>query len=451
MTSTRDSVADASVKSVAEDLIQICCCDIAGQVRGKGFPASRLEQHRRFGVGWTPTNIMINCLGAIPATPFGPRGDLYLVPADSSEVVLDFADGTPVERWFVGDILNLDETPWDCCPRAFLQRALGDLEARAGLRVKASFEHEFHLAGAHHRSGDSYALSSLRSVAPFTRDLVAALRVNGLEPETFLPEYGPRQYEITVRPAIGVEAADRAVKLREITRAVADRHGLVASFAPVVTRGIVGNGVHIHFSLEDLNGVPVSYDPAAPAGLAAETAAFAAGILRHVRAVCALTAPSLLSYERLRPHAWSAYWGNLGLRDREALLRICPLPTAADIDPAPRFNLEFRAADAAASPYLQLGMLVMAGLQGIEEALPAPALHDGDPEELSPDERLALGIQDLPRSLEEALVALDEDEVAKTWLGPTLAAAYLMHKRGEIGMLQGLDVDEICRRYAEAY
>jgi glutamine synthetase len=443
--------ANASVTSAAEDLIQICCCDIAGQVRGKGFPASRLEHHRRFGVGWTPTNIMINCLGSIPATPFGPRGDLYLVPVEGSEVVLDFADGTPVERWFLGDILNLDETPWDCCPRAFLKRALAELEARAGLRLKASFEHEFHLEGAHHRSGDSYALSSLRSVAPFTHDFVAALRVNGLEPETFLPEYGPRQYEITVRPAIGVAAADRAVKLREICRAVAERHGLVASFAPVVTRGIVGNGVHIHFSLEDLTGNPVSYAREAPGGLAATTAAFAAGILRHVRAVCALTAPSLLSYERLRPHAWAAYWGNLGQRDREALLRICPLPTAADVDPAPRFNLEFRAADAAASPYLQLGMLVMAGLQGITDGLEAPPIYDGDPEELSEAERQAMGIQDLPRSLEEALKALEADAVAGGWLGPTLRDAYLMHKRGEIGMLQGLDADEICRRYAEAY
>ena len=441
----------ASVASEAEDVILVCCSDIAGQVRGKGFPARDLDKHRRLGVGWTPTNIMINCLGAIPATPFGPRGDLYLVPAESAEVVLDFADGTPVERWFIGDILNLDETPWACCPRAFLKRALAELEAAAGLRLKASFEHEFHLAGAAHRSGDSYALSSMRGIAPFSRELIGALRVNGLEPETYLPEYGPRQYEITVRPAIGLEAADRAVKLREITRTVAERHGLVASFSPVVTRGIVGNGVHIHFSLEDLNGAPVSHDREGVGGLSAPAAAFAAGILRHVRAVCAVTAPSLLSYERLKPHAWSAYWGNLGQRDREALLRICPLPAAADIDPAPRFNLEFRAADAAASPYLQLGMLVFAGVEGIKAGLPAPAIHDGDPEELSEAERHRMGILDLPRSLEEALLALEADDVARAWLGPVLAPAYLMHKRGEIGMLQALDADEICRRYAEAY
>jgi glutamine synthetase len=148
----------------------------------------------------------------------------------------------------------------------------------------------------------------------------------------------------------------------------------------VVTRGIVGNGVHIHFSFQDATGTPVTHDPAGPGGLSKPAAAFAAGILKYVRALCAVTAPSIVSYERLRPHSWSAFWGNLGLRDREALLRICPVPAAEDIDPAPRFNLEFRAADAAASPYLQLGMLVYAGLQGIRDGLPAPAIHDGDPE-----------------------------------------------------------------------
>jgi glutamine synthetase len=434
-----------------DDHIMVCCSDIAGQVRGKGFPASQLEKRRRFGVGWTPTNIMINCMGGIPATPFGPHGDLFLVPAPEGEVVLDFADGTAVERWFLGDILNLDETPWDCCLRSFLKRALTALEQDAGLRLVASFEHEFHLTGAEHRSGDSYALSSMRSVAPFARDFLKALRLNGLEPDTFLPEYGPRQYEITLDPAPGLEAADRAVKLREICRAVARRHDLTASFSPVVTRGIVGNGVHLHFSLQDMSGAPVTHDPDGPGGLAKPAACFAAGVLRHVRALCAVTAPSLISYERLRPHSWSAYWGNLGVRDREATLRICPVPAVDDIDPRPRFNLEFRAADAAASPYLQLGMLVFAGLQGIRDSLPAPAIHDGDPETLGAAERARLGIQDLPRSLEEALDALEADAVAQSWLGPTLAQAYLMHKRGEIAMLKDREPNDVLPVYSQAY
>lgn len=434
-----------------EELILVCCSDIAGQVRGKGFPARDLEQRRRFGVGWTPTNVMINCLGRIPATPFGPHGDLFLVPVEEGEVRLDFGDGTPAEHWFLGEIHTLDGADWDCCLRSFLRRALERLETETGLRVLASFEHEFHLEGAIERSGDAYALSRLRGVEAFAGDFMGALRANGLAPETFLPEYGPRQYEVTLEPAPALEAADRAVKLREICRATAQRHGLRASFSPLVTRGVAGNGVHIHFSLRDREDRPVTWDPEGSGGLSAAAASFAAGILRHVRALCAVTAPSVISYDRLRPHSWSAFWGNLGLRDREALLRICPCPEAADVDPAPRYNLEFRAADAAASPYLQLALLVLAGLQGLREKLPAPAITEVDPETLGAEKRRELGIQDLPRSLEEALDALEDDAMAMGWLGPVLAEAYLQHKRGELTMLETRDDEEICRIYAEAY
>ncbi len=434
-----------------DDLILVGTCDIAGQLRGKGFPARDLEKRRRFGVGWTPTNIMINCLGRIPATPFGPRGDLFLVPASEGEVLLDANAGHSAEHWFLGDILKLDETPWECCPRAFLKRALAALEQEAGLRLVVSFEHEFHLAGAHHRSGDSYALSSMRSVAPFIRDLLRALRRNGLEPDTLLPEYGPRQYEVTIDPAPALEAADRAVKLREITRATAERHRLSASFSPVVTRGVVGNGVHIHFSLQTPDGTPVTYDADGPGNLSPQAAAFAAGILRHAAALVAVTAPSVVSYERLKQHSWSAYWTNLGQRDREALVRICPVPAAADIDPRPRYNLEFRAADATASPYFQLGMLVLAGLEGIRAGLPAPPILETDPEEIPDGERARLGIGILPRSLPDALDALEGDAVAMGWLGPVLAEAYVMHKRGEIEMMAERDEEDMLQTYAEAY
>jgi len=434
-----------------EKLVYICCSDIAGQVRGKGFPARDLEKRRRFGVGWTPTNVMINCLGRIPKTPFGPHGDLFLVPSDSPEVVLDFGDGTPVEHWLLGEIRTLEGEDWDCCLRSFLRRSLARLEEEMGLKILASFEHEFHLEGAEERSGDAYALSSLRGIEAFSAEFIGALRANGLAPETYLPEYGTRQYEVTLDPAPALEAADRAVKLREICRAVARRHGFRASFSPLVTRGVAGNGVHIHFSLQDREGRPVTWDPERPGELSEAAGSFAAGILRHVRALCALTAPSVISYDRLKPHSWSAFWGNLGLRDREALLRICPYPHAEDIDPAPCFNLEYRASDAAASPFLQLGVLVCAGLQGLREKLPTPAITEVDPEELGPEKRRELGIPDLPRSLGEALDALEQDTMVLGWLGPTLAQVYLQHKRGELGMLEGKDEAEVCRLYAEAY
>ncbi len=442
------SMATSPIKR--ERLVVVACSDVAGQVRGKGFPADQLDARRRFGVGWTPTNVMINCFGRIPATPFGAAGDLLLVPAEGGDVVLDFGDGS-VEHLILGDVLTTDGKPWDCCLRAFLKRALDDLEREGGLRVLASFEHEFWLDSAADRPGDSYAAGKLRGLEPFLGDVLGALRANGIPPDTVLPEYGPRQFELTVDPCLGLEAADRAVKLREICRSVARRHGARVSFSPVVTRGVVGNGVHIHLSLVGPDGRPASYAPDAPGGLSPVQASFAAGVLRHARALCALTAPSVISYERLKPHSWSAHYTNIAVRDREAMLRICPWPDAPDVDVAKRFNVEFRAADAAASPYLQLGALVRAGLDGIRDALPPPPLSSGDPGALSPAERAARGLGELPASLGEALDALEADPVALGWLGPTLAEAYLMHKRGEVAATEGLSPDELCATYAQAY
>ncbi len=285
----------------------------------------------------------------------------------------------------------------------------------------------------------------------FIGDFLAALRANGIAPDTFLPEYGPRQYEITIDPADGLAAADQAVKLREICRSLARRHGSHASFSPVVSHGIVGNGVHIHFSLTDRTGAPVCFDPAGTAGMSEVCASFCAGILRHAKALCAVTAPAVISYERLKPHSWSAYYANLADRDREALLRVCPYPEAEDVDIAGRFNIEYRGADAAASPYLQLAMLVFAGLEGIRDRLPAPFVSSGDPGRWSDAERRERGIDDLPRSLGEALDALEDDSVAAGWLGPVLMQAYVMHKRGEIDMAAKETLQGLCSLYARAY
>lgn len=435
---------------VRDKIIVIVCSDVAGQIRGKGFPAEQYASRLRFGVGWTPTNVMINCFGRIPATPFGSTGDLMLVPAPEGEFRIDFGDGV-AEHIVLGDIRTLDGQPWDCCLRSFLKRSLDDLEAEAGLRLMASFEHEFWLDNAEERPGDAYAFSTLRGLEPFIGDVLGALRANGVRPDTFLPEFGPRQFEVTLDPAIGLGAADHAVKLREICRSVARRHGHHVSFSPVVTRGIVGNGVHIHFSLLDRDGAPASYTPGEPGNLSTVQASFAAGILKHARALCALTAPSVISYERLKPKSWSAHYVNIADRDREAMLRICPYPEVAGVDVGKRFNLEFRAADAAASPYLQLGALVRAGLEGIRQGLPAPELSTGDLGALSAEERKARGIGVLPGSLGEALDALATDPVVMGWLGPTLGPAYVMHKRGEIAMTDGVDLDELCARYAKAY
>src|SRR6185436_16269252 len=101
------------------------------------------------------------------------------------------------------------------------------------------------------RMGAAYGIEALRSIGDLPEVIFAMMDMAGLEPESFHPEFSPGQFEIAMRPALGLEAADRAVTLRQIVRASCQRKGLRASFAPIMRRGRVGNGVHIHFSLED--------------------------------------------------------------------------------------------------------------------------------------------------------------------------------------------------------
>ncbi len=434
-----------------DELIMFCTSDIAGQVRGKGFPAQDLDARLKTGIGWTPTNIMITAFGPIADSPWGALDDLILMADRTARARVDFGDGSPREHFYLGDLLNLDGSPWDCCPRGFLTRALSDLEAH-GLRLFSTFEHELYYDGARERIGSGYNLDAIRRQGEFGAAFLAALDDAGLEPESFLPEYGPRQYEVTIRPALGVAAADRAAILRELARATADRLGHRVSFAPMVRPdGGVGNGVHIHMSLQDLSGRPVTYDAASPTGLSAAAGSFAAGILRHLPALCAFTAPSVVSYQRLVPNKWSAAYNNLGVRDREAALRVCPLNQLGGDDLAAQFNMEYRAADAAASPHLALGAVVRAGLEGLAERLPAPEDHRGCPGGRSDDHWRAKGVERLPTSLAAALGALEADEKARAWLPEAFLDAYLRYKRSEISLMADFPLEALCARYAEAY
>ncbi|MGH2855052.1 MAG: glutamine synthetase family protein, partial [Solirubrobacteraceae bacterium] len=258
-------------------------------------------------------------------------------------------------------------------------------------------------------------------------------------------------FEIPVAAAEGLAGADRAVVLREVVREVARRHGLRASFAPLLDPAGPGNGVHVHLHLLDAAGAPLLYDASRPACLSELGGHFAAGILRHAGALSALCAPSPVSSARLTPHRWSAGAVCLGERNRETLLRIPPLVALAAAPLAAQLRLEYRGADATANPYLALGALVHAGLEGVRAGLPAPPVLDRDPAQLDAAEAERYGVGALPGSLEESLRALAEDGPARAWLGPTLYEAYVGVKRAELDAVAGLDLSEVCRRYAALY
>src|SRR5581483_11490816 len=194
---------------------------------------------------------------------------------------------------------------WECCPREFVRRAIAALSTASGLMLVCAFEQEFVYTGIEDRPGHPYSVSAFRRQGPFGESLVAALRAAGLGPDSFLTEYGPRQFEFTVAPETALKAADQAVIARELARSVAFRLGHRAIFSPMPYADGTGNGVHIHFSLHGPDGEPKTYDPSGPLGLSEVAAHFAAGVLAHLPAIAAITAPSPVSYLRLTPNRWA--------------------------------------------------------------------------------------------------------------------------------------------------
>jgi glutamine synthetase len=434
-----------------EALVGFMYCDLAAIVRGRLIPARELDRRLATGLGWVPANQSITAFGDLAEpNPFGSVGDLRILPDPQTHVHVDlWEDAAPLD-FLLCTAVELDGTPWDCCPRAFAAAALRDLEAETGLQLAASFEHEFQLVDDG-PAAPPFSLEAYRRAEPFGSLVVAALREADVDVDTFLPEYGPHQFEVPCRPAVGIAAADRSVIAKEVVREVARRLGRRATFTPLPSPDAIGSGAHVHLSLLDAAGAPATHDPDGPCGLSAAAASFAAGVIRHAPFLTAIAAPSALSYERLRPHTWSAGAACLGAQNREALLRIAPVVAIGGGDPAAQFNLEFRAADATANPYLVLGALVRAGLDGIRDGLGCPPILRDDPTRLAPDALAALGAPTLPTSLAEALAAIEADAVAAAWLPPRLLETYLGVKRSELRQCDGLDVGEVCRRYAAVY
>lgn len=433
-------------------LIFAATSDIAGQTRGKGFPAAQREKRLEKGIGWVPTNVQITCFDSIADSPFGSVGDLALIPDPETETQVDLGDGARVEHFMLGDIVSLEDgSPWAFCTRSILKAALERLERAGDVRPFAAFEHEFQLKGGQGNPGEAFALQAFAAHRGLGEALMGALEQAGIDTDTFLKEFGADQFEVTNGPALGVTAADWAVKLREITRLVARRQGEEATFTPIRDPEGVGNGVHLHLSFHDVTGHPVTYDGNHPQGMSQVTGQFIAGVLKYLDSILAFTAPTAISYLRLTPHRWSAAFNNLGYRDREASVRICPVSATSSEAIAKQYNFEVRALDAAASPYLAMAAILHAGAQGIEDGLAIPEVSEGDLSLLSAEELAAQGYVRLPQSLDEALERLEGNATVRGWFDPEFVPIYLAHKRAELAHVKDLSEAEQLALYEQVY
>ena len=411
-------------------LIRFLWCGNDGTVRAKASSRHGLERRLESGIGLTVAMQAMNGLDQLqPVEGLGPVGEIRLIPDLTTFRILPYAPQTGA---VVTDHVDLDGEAAAVCQRSFLKRMEGRLAER-GLVLRAAFESEFSLATPEDGqfvpvdSGLCFSTIAMTASQDYANELAAALEAQEIVLEQYYAELGHGQQEISIRHRPALQAADEQLLVRETIRGVAAGQGLVASLAPKPWPDNAGNGAHVHFSLWEGNRNSF-YDGSAPDLLSGEARSFIAGLLEHLPGLCGLTAPSFNSYHRIVPQHWAGAFLCWGHDNREAPVRVASV--FGGLEEAST-NAELKACDASCNPYLALGGLIAAGLDGLEKGLEPPEPVEVDPATIAEGERAARGIMELPATQAEALDALAADPVLTAALGPDLAEPYLAVRRSE--------------------
>ena len=407
--------------------LAVTLVDNSGVARVKAIPVTRLAEAVAKGIGAPPVFDAFGFDGSI-ASVGSPVGDLRLVPDLSAVVPLGGQSGW---AWAPADRVAVDGTPYLGCQRTFARR-MADRAANSGLQVRMAFETEWVVdAGSGDElvpatTGPVYGMGRLVDLSGYVRDLLDAFAAEGVDVEQIHPEYAPSQMEVSVSALDPVGAADRAVLVRQTLRAVSANFVYRVSLSPAVVADGVGSGAHVHLSVWDGDDNVLARRDG---GLRADGEAWLAGILDAMPALLAVGAPSVASYLRLRPQRWAAPWRCWGRENREAALRL--IDGSASTAGAAA-NAEVKVFDASANPYLVVGALIAAGLDGVERGLQLPPEATTDPAGMDDAARARAGITRLPTSLSAALDAFDANPVLGVAMGPALAGTWSAVRRDEV-------------------
>ena len=427
-----DEVIVTAARDAGVRVVRFLYCDHSGVTRGKAIHVAHLATKLHEGLGLTRAQMAINLLEQLVTIEgMEPVGEIRLVADPASFSVLPW---TPSSASLLCDQLDHNRQNWGACPRSYLKEMVARAQA-LGLTIEATFENEFYLAreedGAYvpFDHAPVYSSIGLDRSAAVMHDILAALDRQGIVPEQAINEYGPGQQEISIRHAPAVRAADTQIKFRDTVRGVALQHDLLASFAPKPFPDAIGSGSHIHLSLWDRAGQHnLLYDHQDPRGLSDTARHFIGGVLRHLPGLVALTCPSYNSYRRLQPHAWSSAYTAWGFDNREAAVRVASPFWGREEQ---TYNVELKAVDGSANPYIALGGLIASGLDGIERRLDPGAPCEHDPALLSEAAREDNGIRRLPTTMTAALDELERDGALMDSMPDLMRRSYLAIRRSE--------------------
>ena len=255
------------------------------------------------------------------------------------------------------------------------------------------------------------------------RDICLNLEEMGFEIEASHHEVAYAQHEIDFKYSEALSAADNILTFKLVVKNCAEANGLCATFMPKPITDRAGSGLHANMSLFR-GGENAFYDPNSESGFSHIGLNFIAGIMKHIKGICAVANPLVNSYKRLVPGFEAPCYIAWTTSNRSALIRI-PASRGAGT------RAELRSPDPAGNPYLSFALFLAAGLDGIENNMEPIAPVSANVYDISEAERKKNGIESLPKDLNEAINEMKADPFIRAALGDHIYNKYVEAKEHE--------------------
>jgi len=435
------------------DYVKVAVTDLDGILRGKFMGRDKFfaALDKGFGfcdvvLGWDSNDQLYDNVTLTGWHTGYPDAQVRLLPESGRNLPFEF-DGKGL--LFLGEFTGAAA---EVCPRNLLRRVVGRA-AEMGYQTLAAFEYEFFLFDEtphtvrekHYRdlkpmTPGNFGYSVLRTAvhSEFHAELLATAAAMDLRLEALHTETGPGVMEASIDKDAGLAAADKAVLFKTFSKAVAQRHGLMATFMAKWSPDYPGQSGHVHLSLRNRRGGrPVLHDRKAPDGIGPTMRHFVGGQQTLMPDLLAMVAPTVNSYTRLIPGFWAPTSATWGIENRTCALRV--------VSGSPDYQrVEYRIAAADANPYLALAAALGAGLWGIANRVEPTAPVKGNAYEAKIPARL-----DLPRSLGEAAARLRRSKAARELFGDAFVEHYAASREWEEREFRKAITDWELQRYFE--
>ena len=403
--------------------IRLQFTDIFGTMKNMAVTVSQLEK--------ALDNRCMFDVSSVEGLSCDEDADMYLYPDLGTFEIFPWRPQQGKVARLICDVYRPDGTPYEGDPRYVLKKAIARA-AEEGYTMNVGPECEFFLFHTDddglpttltHEKAGYFDVGPLDLGENARRDMVLTLEDMGFEITSSHHEIAPAQHEIDFRYDEALVTADNLMTFKMVVKTIAKRHGLHATFMPKPRTETYGSGMHINLSL-NRNGANAFQSADDKNGLSREGYYFIGGLMKHIKAITCITNPTVNSYKRFVPGYDAPVYIGWSSKTRGPLIRV---PSGR----GENTRIELRSPDSTANPYLALAVLLMAGLDGIRNKIEPRHSIDRNIQKMTRQQREELKIDELPRTLKDAVDELEKDEFIQQVLGKDLAEKIIRARRKE--------------------